>query len=170
MPLRLKFFPELICRLQVTDILWRHSKDAHPARLHRQFFPGKNFKKFQISLPFSPVIKLHSIGIYRKYRKVCFFLAHPLQCLIIRSDHGGHRRSDHCRKACLHLFCRIHKFGNQAVIPSQDGIHVPKSRTEHGTFALKPSWLIKAADISRTASGITDHDDPAQLIQNRHCS
>ena len=85
---------------------------------------------------------------------------------MIRSDHSRYRCSDNGCKACLHLFCCIHKLGNQAVIPSQDGIHVPKSRTEHGAFALKPSWLIKTADISRASAGITDHDDPAKLIQH----
>ena len=56
--------------------------------------------------------------------------------------------------------------GNQAVIPSQDGIHIPKSCAEYRAFLFKPSWFIKAADISRTSSCITDHDDPAKLIQH----
>ena len=88
--------------------------------------------------------------------------------MVIRSNHSWNRCSNNCRKFCIQLCSCICKFCHQPIIPSKDCIHITKSCTEQGTFAFKPPGLIKSTDISGTATGIADYDNPAKFIEYRH--
>ena len=131
--------------------------------IYRIFFHCKCPEKFQKSFLFAFVIEFHSVCIYCQDWQFYLFFTHAFKRKIVCCDNCWNRSSNHCYKRCIYLLHHISKLRHQAVITSQDCIHISKSGAENCTFLFKPPWLIKSTDIAGASSGIADHHNTSQF-------
>lgn len=113
------------------------------------------------------LVEVHARRAHIDGREAEPLLGDPAECLVVGGDDRGHRGSDEGDEEGVARLDGIAELAEQAVIPSQDGVHVTQSRREDRTPRGEPSRLVEPADVAGAPPGVADHGHAAEFIEDR---
>ena len=115
------------------------------------------------------VVVLHAVGLDGQSREAELLLAHAGEGFEVGAHDGRDRGPDEGDE--VRVPDRFHgaaDFVDGPFIAAEDGVQVPDARRVYGALLVAPPRLIEAADVARTAAGVQDDDDAAELVEHGH--
>ena len=150
---------------------------SHPGRqVQTELFEGRvqraflqRFDEGHVRELCALVVVLHAVGLDGQGRQAELLLAHAGKGFEVgahdRRDRGPDQRDE------VRVPDRFHgaaDFVDGPLVAAEDGVEVPDARRVHGALFVAPAGLVEAADVSRTAAGVQDDDDAAELVEHGH--